>query len=1594
MSWRKNVLHLVAAVGVVAMLVAVGASAATGVRPDVRYPSQFGISPPMSSLPRVAPPPGLANRERPNAFHLFPTRAPLPDPVVQRGFGLSNMPAPITTFDGIPNTVNQTIVGFELTPADTQGAVGGNSPASNVYVQWVNLVWAVYNKTTGAMIAGPFAGNSFWSGFGGNCQAQNNGDPIIMYDQQADRWFAAQFQLSTAPYQQCFAVSTSPDPTGTWYQYSYSTASVAGDYPKYGMWSDAYLGTYNEFDPSSDSASLLLLERAKMLTGDPTAAIIHFDNFGANWWSILPASYDGTIPPPTGNAVFGQVAFAGTAVGQASDAMLIWNVTYDWTNPGAACFGAACGGQPNYIVPVASYTNLCPGNRSCIPEPAGGENLDAISGYTMYRLQWRNTGDTEHLVANHTVNDGTGVAGIRWYEMNGTVETGWTLNQQGTYAPGDGLHRWMGSIAMDHSGNIGLGYSGSNSATYPSVYYTGRLAGDPLGTLPQGEQQLVAGNGVINTTYNRWGDYSAMQIDPTDDCTFWYTQMYTGGGAWNWFTRIGSFKFPSCSIGPTGTLTGTVTNIITGNPIAGALVTANASSTLTNGSGVYTMTLPVGSYDMTASKFGFANGTATGIAVTDGGTTTENFALQPVGNADVDGYVTDGGHGWPLYAQIVITASGAPTQTVYTDPFNGYYSVTLVNGYDYTFAVNAVTPGYTPQTRPVSVTGVDQTQSFTLWPVPPTCTVPGYGAPVLPPPSFADGFDTSTPPAFSTGWSTTSLSGGAAWATNVGTHYPSGYAADTPPNLAYFNSFSVISGQALVYMTTGLDLSTAPSPELGFALFHDTGYSGSADSVQVQVSTDGGTTWQNVGSTYMRYNGTTGWEHINIPLTGFTGPLTSVQIGFLGTSAYGNDVHIDSVQVWNNYAVACVPVNGGLVAGFVKDGNTNAGLVGAQVANDLGGHTLTINDPNNGAGFYSFFTPTPPFTGPAVRTFTASMSHYASAQVIEPIIPNTTNRLDFTLNAGWLEMAPTSLFDFLNPGQTHDQTLSLTNHGGLDANFNLLVFPQQLYVPALPRDPAGPIVVPLQTGKQKLLRNLQGVQWNGPPRPPSTPLAAGSVITNWPTGVTSSWGLGFNQIASKVWVSSISYFGGDGFDHEYLPDGTPTGKTVDTHFMHVPYPADMAFDPIHNTMWQVNVNIGDPQEIDEFDPGTQTWTGNSILIHGLASYRTGLAYDAVSDTFWMGGWTDMTLYRFDRAGTVLQTKNVGLPIAGLAYNSVTGHLFVQENSATDTVTVLDVNNDYAVVGTFTVAGFGNFAGAGLEMDCLGHLWAVNQGNNTVSEIDSGEAAACAWLGVPWLTVTPNGGTVTAHNETNPMPIDAQFIADGAPRFGQYTAQIMTTSDTPYPTTPVSVCFTKAYTDVPLGSFAEQFIHAVSGAQITQGCGGSMFCPGDVMTRGIMARWMEFARHGSHDTVPPCVGIFADVPCETTPNADYIEAFYNEGITAGCGLNPLRYCPDSPVTRAQMAVFIMKSWQGPTYVPPPCIGIFNDVPCPGGFAVDWIEDLFNHGITAGCGNNNFCPNLSTTRAEESVFIGKAWSIPMCSAQTRAVRKTGLTVTVKK
>jgi hypothetical protein len=234
---------------------------------------------------------------------------------------------------------------------------------------------------------------------------------------------------------------------------------------------------------------------------------------------------------------------------------------------------------------------------------------------------------------NHTVDvtnsTGYGQAGIRWYQLRDSG-SGWAIYQQGSYAP-DSSHRWMGSAAMDRVGNIAIGYSVSSSKVYPSIRYAGRLAGDPLNSLPQAEVGLVAGSASQEGT-GRWGDYSEMTVDPTDDCTFWYTQEYISGTNavhWgNWFTRVGAFKFPTCTTGPVGILNGTVRDAVTHNPIANALINlGNSITTVTASNGFYQiLSLPVNTYNANVTAFGYLRQTHQ-VSVTNGGTTTQDFNL-------------------------------------------------------------------------------------------------------------------------------------------------------------------------------------------------------------------------------------------------------------------------------------------------------------------------------------------------------------------------------------------------------------------------------------------------------------------------------------------------------------------------------------------------------------------------------------------------------------------------------------------------------------------------------------------------------------------------------------------------------------------------------------------------------------------------------------------------------------------------------------------------------------------------------------------------------------------------------------------------------
>ena len=434
-------------------------------------------------------------------------------------------PAVGTSFEGI----GRGLPGYSVfaAPPDPNGAVGPNH-----YVEVVNTDYAVFNKS-GTLLYGPVPINTVFSGFGGGCERDNDGDPTVLYDRNSDRWLISQFAVTTTRYLNCVAVSTSPDPLGTYYRYSYSYTDFP-DYPKFGIWPDGYYVSMNMFAGGTtfSGGRACSYDRAKMLTGQ--AATQQCFSTGINYGGLLPSTVDGSRLPPAGAPDY----FVAL---DTNSTLVSWKFHVDWSTPANSTFTG-----PNSLN-VAPYTMAC-GGGTCIPQPGTTQRLDSLADRLMYRLAYRNFGDHEALVVNHSVTAGSSV-GVRWYELR--VSSGnLSLFQQGTYAP-DSNFRWMGSIAMDQAGNMGLGYSVSSSTLAPSIRYTGRLASDPLGTMPQGEGTIIAGTGSQNNGLSRWGDYTSMVVDPFDDCTFWYTNEYlNANGSFNWSTRVGTFKFPNCSSVP------------------------------------------------------------------------------------------------------------------------------------------------------------------------------------------------------------------------------------------------------------------------------------------------------------------------------------------------------------------------------------------------------------------------------------------------------------------------------------------------------------------------------------------------------------------------------------------------------------------------------------------------------------------------------------------------------------------------------------------------------------------------------------------------------------------------------------------------------------------------------------------------------------------------------------------------------------------------------------------------------------------------------------------------------------------------------------
>jgi Bacterial Ig-like domain (group 3)/Divergent InlB B-repeat domain len=540
----------------------------------VRGEEHHDVSQPLRDLIRVAPPQPRAVREAEpvRRIPLPPGLTTLPEDPVRQSTATSLAAfAPVVSlgFEGLGAGQVQVVQGFSSVPPDTNGAVG-----STQYVQWVNVSFAIFNKSTGALIAGPTPGKTLWSGFGGGCETNNDGDPIVLYDKLANRWVFSQFSISTTPFLQCIAVSTTEDATGTYNRYSFQYSNF-DDYPKMGVWPDAYYETFNMFDTHNNfvGADACAYDRNAMLNGTPATQVCFQQSSSIG--GLLPADLDGTTPPPAGSPNY--------MLDFDTNSLNLFKFHVDFATPANSSFLGPT------VIPVAAFSPLC-GGGTCVPQPGTSTQLDSLADRLMYRLAYRNFGTHESLVVNHSVATSSGSSGgVRWYEIQNPGGTP-TVAQQGTFAP-DSSYRWMGSIAMDNAGDIAVGYSVSDATSvFPSIAFTGRVSTDPSGTL-QAETSIFSGTGSQTTDpmgrqVTRWGDYSAMQVDPADDCTFWYTNEYLKtNGSFNWNTRIASFKFPNCTTFPlsivlAGTGSGTVASTPAGINCPGTCSANFASGTM------------------------------------------------------------------------------------------------------------------------------------------------------------------------------------------------------------------------------------------------------------------------------------------------------------------------------------------------------------------------------------------------------------------------------------------------------------------------------------------------------------------------------------------------------------------------------------------------------------------------------------------------------------------------------------------------------------------------------------------------------------------------------------------------------------------------------------------------------------------------------------------------------------------------------------------------------------------------------------------------------------------------------------------------------
>jgi hypothetical protein len=627
---------------------------------SVTYPSGFALSQRVSDLPIDEP--LFAGEEihepgpGPLRFKKDAGPALLEDSVRQKEYGPQVGVNQGIDFDGIPSP------GY--VPSDSNMAVGPSD-----IVEVVNVQFAVYNKS-GATLAGPTNIQTLFAPLGGVC-AETFGDPVALYDRPADRWlisFIGSPNGSDAA--ECVAVSQTNNPAGAYYLYGYSFGANLNDYPKLSTWAtatnSAYLATYNIFQNFSNfiGADICGFDRTKMLAGDASAAQL-CQMSPSDEFSYLPSDMDGPTTPVDGTpGLF--ITWQNNNPGQ----LYLRKLTLNFAA------GTSSLSSPT-VISVANDSLACGNGGQCVPQAGTTQTLDTLGDRMMYRFAIRHFSDHDRAVVNHSVGSGSSVA-VRWYELYdpaGSV----TLNQQGSFAP-DATYRWMASLAEDQLGDIGLGYSASSSTLHPGIRFTGRVPSDPLGTMESEATILTGAGSQVGSDAYRWGDYTAMVVDPADDCTFWYVDQYQAvTGTFDWSTNIASFAFTGCSSSPNFGLSASPNSV---SVTQGSQTTSTITVSPLNGF----------SGNVTLSASGLPNGV------------TANFNPNPTATTST----------------LTLTATGTAATGTVTVTITGT-SGALTNTTTLSLTVNPLVQSFTLAASPNAVTiakgGASGTSTITITPV-------------------------------------------------------------------------------------------------------------------------------------------------------------------------------------------------------------------------------------------------------------------------------------------------------------------------------------------------------------------------------------------------------------------------------------------------------------------------------------------------------------------------------------------------------------------------------------------------------------------------------------------------------------------------------------------------------------------------------------------------------------------------------------------------------------------------------------------------------------------------------------------------------------